>query len=165
MAVNITLVVLLFSFTTTLKAQSDHESHTDHDHGLHQHKNEIGIAAAPVYFFQENTVSLGLHFHFVRSLGQSGLGVGVGYERIFDEHGHNTFGVLLSYRPADRLTLSLSPGLTIEDEDPGHASLALHTEVAYEFSLGDFHVGPLIELAIDPEDVHLSVGLHVGIGF
>lgn len=163
MPVHIICIVLLFCLTTTLKAQHEHESQHDHEH--HHHKNEIGIATAPVYFINEKEVSLGLHLHYVRSIGESGFGMGVGYERIFDEHGHNTFGILLSYRPADRLSFSLSPGLTIEDVDPDRASFALHIESAYEFAVGNFHIGPLIELAYDPEDIHVSVGLHFGIGF
>ena len=164
MAGYITFFVFLLGFAPTLHAQDDPASEPDHDHH-HHHKNEFGVANAPVYFLKEKTVSYGLHLHYPRAIGESGFGIGVGYERIFDEHGHNTFSLLMSYRPAERLTLSLSPGLTTEDEDPNHASFALHVEGVYEFSLGNFHLGPLLELAYDPEDIHVSVGLHIGIGF
>ena len=162
----IILAILCLCFTTMIKAQHDHASSPEHDHEHHHHhKNEIGIATAPVYFLKEETFSFGLHLHYLRAIGQSGFGLGVGYERIFDEHGHNTFGLMVSYRPADKLTLILSPGVTIEDAEPDHRSFALHMEAAYEFAMGDFHLGPLIELAYDPEDIHLSLGLHIGIGF
>jgi hypothetical protein len=162
---NFTPFVFLIFFIPTLNAQKDHETQHDPAHGHDLHKNELGLAIAPVYFLEEEVVSLGLHMHYIRKISDSGFGIGAGYERIFDEHGHNTFGLLMSYRPADRLALTLSPGVTIEDEDPGHASFALHIEGSYEFELGNFHVGPVVELAYDPEDIHLSVGLHIGIGF
>lgn len=165
MAPHFVLFAFLLCITPTLNAQSDHETHPDEVHGHDKHKNEIGLAIAPVYFLAEETLSPGLHMHYIRKISDSEFGIGVGYERIFDDHGHNTVGLLLSYRPADRLALTLSPGITIEDEDPGHASFALHIESTYEFALGDFHVGPLVELAYDPEDIHLSIGLHIGIGF
>ncbi len=39
-----------------------------------------------------------------------------------------------------------------------------HIETNYEFEIGAFHVGPSIELAVDLEDVHVMVGLHLGVG-
>lgn len=44
-------------------------------------------------------------------------------------------------------------------------NFALHLEASYEFEIGDLHIGPVIEYAYDTEDQHLSLGLHVGIGF
>jgi len=41
----------------------------------------------------------------------------------------------------------------------------MHVETLYEFEIKDFHIGPLIEFAYDKEDYHISIGLHVGLGF
>jgi hypothetical protein len=44
-------------------------------------------------------------------------------------------------------------------------NFALHAKTAYEFELKNFHLGPALEFAYDPKDFHVSLGLHVGIGF
>ena len=157
-----TFLLFIFLGSVRLQAQDD-LTHADHDHH-HEHRNELGIANAPVYFVKEEIVSYGLHVHLVRNLLHSRFGYGIGYERIFDEHGHNTYSALVSYR-IDRVMLIVAPGATIEDEEPGEAAFAVHVEATYEFELGDLHLGPVVEFAYDPEDIHLSLGLHVGIGF
>ena len=82
----------------------------------------------------------------------------------FDEHKHNTIGFVASYRPTDGLNLNASPGLTFEDGN-SKANFALHLETSYEFEFNDFHIGPVLEFAYDPEDIHISFGLHIGFGF
>jgi len=62
------------------------------------------------------------------------------------------------------LTFNISPGLTTEDKN-SDLNFALHLESAYEFEINDFHIGPAFEIAYDPEDIHISLGLHVGYGF
>ena len=34
-----------------------------------------------------------------------------------------------------------------------------------EFEFNNFHIGPVLEFAYDPEDYHISLGLHIGFGF
>ena len=153
------MTLLAILFASNLIAQTN--EHTDkHDH----HKNEIGIANAPVYFVKEKVWAYGLHIHYIRNIKESKFGIGAGYERIFDAHGHNTFGVVAAYRPIGGLVFNVSPGLTFEDESSG-VNFALHLETSYEFEINDFHIGPVVEFAYDPEDIHLSVGLHIGYGF
>lgn len=147
----------------TLSAQSgcmNHEEDHEHEH----HENEIGVAIAPVYFIKEKSTALGLHLHYVRPIAHSKWGLGAGFEKIFDDHNHNIVDVIISYRPIHRLSFSLSPGINLDNrlENP---SFALHGEVAYEFVLGNIHIGPVLDLAKDHEDVHLSLGLHLGYGF
>jgi hypothetical protein len=158
------LLLLYFTLISTLVvAQDDH--HHDHDIDHHEHhRNEISIANSAVYFLKEKEYAYGLHAHYVRNIHNSAFGFGVSYERVFDEHKHNTIGIVASYRPVNRFALSLSPGIAFEDTG-SHASLALHIEATYEFPLGDFHIGPLVEFAMDNEDQHLSFGIHLGYGF
>ena len=163
---NIIHTLFLFFCFHHLNAQ---QNHTDTDHtdteGHHHHHNEIGIAMAPVYFVKEKAFSYGLHLHYLHNLGESKFGLGAGYERLFDEHGHNTLGLIAGYRPLDRLSFMLSPGVTFEDEEPGELNFALHLESAYEFQVNHIHLGPVLELAYDPEDFHISLGIHIGYGF
>lgn len=160
------IIVLIISFSLfpfIAFSQSDqHDSHDIHHHD--HHNNEISIANSFVTYLQGDETAYGLHVHYVRNLSDSPFGVGMSYERIFDEHKHNTIGIVASYRPVERFALSLSPGIAFEDSG-SHSSLALHIETTYEFPLGDFHIGPLVEFAIDKEDQHLSFGIHVGLGF
>lgn len=138
--------------------------HDEHEHEHDHHRHEVGIGNSPVYFTGENGLAYGLHLHYIYNLPESKFGVGLGYERIFDEHKHNTIGVVGNYRPIDKVSLSLSPGLAFE-EGSSAAKFALHFETAYEFEVRNFHLGPVFEVAYDQEDVHISLGVHVGLGF
>ena len=92
-----------------LKGQEEHT----HNH-IHHHKNEIGVAISPVYFFGENETSYSLHLHYSHQLNESKFAVGLVYERIFDEHKHQTIRIVGSYRIAEPLSINLSPGTTFE---------------------------------------------------
>lgn len=109
----------------------------NHEH----HKNEIGMANAPAYFIKEKIFAYGLHLHGVRNIKNTKFGFGLGYERIFDEHKHNTIGLVGSYRPIEKLCLNISPGLTFEDGSKT-GRFALHLECSYEFEIKNFHIGP-----------------------
>lgn len=163
MKFNFTLISL-FLCSIILYAQ-EHEHIEKHDHDNHEHhKNEIGIANAPVYFVKEKTFAYGLHIHYIRKINHSKFGIGLGYEKVFDEHEHSTYGLITTYTPVERLIFSLSPGLTFEANE-STANFALHFETAYEFEFKNFHLGPVLEIAYDPEDYHISLGLHIGYGF
>jgi len=154
-----TLLVILFGiFTTNIYSQDEHHNH---DH----HKYELGVANSFVYFAKEKEIAYGLHVHLVRSIEHSKFGFGIAYERIFDEHKHNTIGLVGSYNPFGGLHISLSPGATFEGHEPSEMKFAFHAETSYDFNLGNFHLGPMFEFAFDPEDYHISLGLHIGYGF
>jgi hypothetical protein len=176
------ILIIALLYNVTINGQNHDHDH-DHDHDHHDHpKNEIGVANSPVYFVKEKAISYGLHLHYVRTISDSKFGIGLGYERIFDEHEHHTIGVVTSYRPIHGLSLNVSPGITFEgntdeedhageevhEDEEGHANeinFALHIESAYEWEFGNFHLGPVFEFAYDPEDYHISLGLHLGLGF
>ena len=161
MRLKFSVITLLLFIGQALIAQHDINAEHPHSH----HKNEIGIANALVYFVKEKETAYGLHFHYVRNIMASKFGIGLGYERIFDEHKHNTIGIVGSYRPIDKLGINLSPGITFEDNESSSLNFALHVEASYEFELNNFHIGPVFEFAYDPEDYHISLGLHIGFGF
>ena len=163
MKFKLSLSLLLIIFVTNLIAQT--HTHTDNDHHHKHAKNEIGIVNAPVYLVKEKAMAYSIHLHYLRMIEDSKFGLGVGYERLFNEHKHNTFGIVGSYRPIDRLSFSFSPGITFEDEEPSELNLALHFEAVYEFEFHHFHIGPTLGFAYDPEDYHVSLGLHIGYGF
>ncbi len=162
----------LVVFATSVSGQDhvddhNHPEHVHDDHSAHtHHRNELGIAIAPVHFIKEGETSFGLHLHYIHNLANSKFGVGLGYERVFDDHEHHTFGVVGSYRPIERLAVNLSPGLTYEGAEEGAPlNFALHLETAYEFEVDDLHIGPVLEFAYDQEDYHVALGIHIGFGF
>lgn len=154
-------IILLVPFVVKAQKADSTEINTHHVH----HHNEIGIGNAPVYFVKEKVLSYGLHLHYLYNLPGTNFGLGVGYEKIFDEHKHNTFALILNYSPVDKLNFSVSPGLASENNEFDKSILAIHFETSYEFEIHDFHVGPVFELAADTDDFHISLGLHLGFGF
>ena len=157
----ITLYTLIFiSLTHTLFAQkpANHEISDNH-------KNELGIANSAVYIIKEKEFAYGLHAHYIRSVNETRFGIGVGYERIFDEHKHNTIAAILSFTPIEHLALSISPGITFKAPNASDLHFGLHFETLYEFEIGIFHIGPFAELAYAIDDYHLSLGVHLGFGF
>jgi hypothetical protein len=153
------MIFLTTIFTSKIIAQST-EDLDNHEH----HKNEIGVANSLVYFVQEKVFAYGLHIHYVRNIPKSKFGIGLGYERIFDEHRHNTIGLVAGYRPIENLSFIVSPGLSFEDGNQ-EVRFALHLETSYEFEIKNFHIGPAFEFAYDSEDLHISLGIHIGYGF
>lgn len=73
--------------------------------------------------------------------------------------------LVTSYNPFGSLHISLSPGATFEDYEPTLIKFAFHAETSYDFNVGIFHLGPMLEFAYDPEDYHISLGLYIGYGF
>lgn len=151
--------VVLFGLIATSVYSQD--THHNHDH----HKYELGAANSLVYVAGENEYAYGFHLHLIRKITHSKFGYGIAYERIFDDHKHNTIGIVGSYNPLKSIHISIAPGLAFEDPEPSALKFAFHSEVSYDFDLGNFHVGPLLEFAIGPEDYHLSFGVHIGYGF
>ena len=155
---------LIMTLLTAIIFSNSKAQQTEHSHSHDHHKNEIGISVSPVWFVKENVFSYGIHLHYARTIADSKFGLGLGYERIFDEHKHNILGLEMIYRPIERLSISISPGIAAEDGNP-KIHFTFHQETAYEFEIHKFHIGPAIEFAFDKEDIHISIGLHLGYGF
>ena len=157
--------LILLAFIIVTYAQESHSINNEHNHEHEHPKNELGISLSPVYFIKGKELNAATHLHYVYSFTDTKFGVGLGYERIFDEHKHNFVGLELNYRPIHNLTLNLSPGVAFEGDHFDEKEFAMHFESVYEFEFESFHIGPLFELAYHPEDFHISLGIHVGWGF
>src|SRR6056300_734576 len=155
-----------FLYGSTAFGQIHDHDHGDHEHHHphHEHSLELGAALNPVWMIAEQELTSGLHLHLVKTIGMTKWGIGVGYERIFDDHQHSTAGIVGSYRFTPEWVVNLSPGLTWEGAHTDALLPAVHFESAYEFLVGELHIGPAIEYAWDPADSHFSIGLHLGLG-
>jgi hypothetical protein len=122
------------------------------------------MSNTPVNIPNEKGIAYGLHFHYIRKIPNSKFGFGLGYERIWDEHKHNTIGLVAEYTSLENFNFNISPGLTKDDAEPD-LSFSVHFETAYEFEIGNFHIGPAFEYALEAEYDHISIGLHLGFGF
>jgi len=131
----------------------------------HNHRHELGLVNAPILFVKQNEIAYALHVHYTHFLENSPLGIGLGYEIIFADHLHNSITVHMNYELLEHLNFDLAPGIVFEGGNLGEINYTIHTELFYEFEIGDFHLGPSFEFAYDPEDIHLSVGLHLGYMF
>jgi len=159
------LVIFLAIKTILAQDPVTGSDHGDHHHDHNHSGNELGLANSLIYLINEGDFAYGLHLHYIRHIKHSRFGLGVGYERIFDEHKHNTIGPIISFVPIDRWSFSFSPGIMFEDEHLNERRLALHLETYYEFELGRICIGPAIEFAYAAHDLHLSFGLHLGFTF
>ncbi len=154
----ILLIIFVITGFNTLVCQE-----VSHDH--HEHNsNEVGIGNSIVYFVEGKELAYGMHLHYIYYIPHTKFGLGIGYERIFDEHKHNSFGIIGTYSPVNRYYLSISPGITFEDNS-SEMKFTMHFESTYEFEIGNFHLGPVVSFAFDPEDYHFGLGIHLGYGF
>ncbi len=159
-----TIILVLFSIN--LMAQHKHDNDTNHKSKSHKehkhHKNDIGIANNAIYLFGENEFVYGLDAHYIRTIKDGPFGIGVGYERIFGEHAHQTIGIIGRYKPTENWLINLSPGISFEEDE---TNFGVHLETAYLFDVGIFHMGPVLSVSTDMEEAHGGIGLHIGFGF
>ena len=151
------IFVFVFLFAYSGYGQEEH----------HHHNNEISIATGPVYIPYEDETTVKFHMHYIKGLGEhKRFGIGLALETILDEHNHNTISLATHYRLIKGLIVGYSPGiLFVKIEDTIETDFAQHLEFAYEFEVGEIHLGPVIEMGVDSEEIHYFAGLHVGINF
>jgi hypothetical protein len=157
------LVFILILGGQALMAQEHEAAHGHHHH--HNASNEFGLANNLVYLGEEGEFAYGLHLHYLRYIGTTRFGIGLGYEQIFDDHLHRNLGLVGSYRIVHGLFLNISPGITFIGRAEPDKTFALHLEAVYEFEVGSFHIGPSLEYALSGHGYHLSGGLHLAYTF
>ncbi len=122
--------------------------------------NELGVGYGPTYLKEEASWATSLHIHYLRHISEK-VGMGLGYESIFDEHGHQVVSLVFRYKLATTgLKLSYMPGVYLQ----GGSGVAHHFEVSWSTEIGNIHAGPFLSVSFSDE-THYSLGLHVGAGF
>ncbi|MFC2151373.1 hypothetical protein ACFLSE_02505 [Bacteroidota bacterium] len=156
------LLLLAFLIVSQFLYSQEHEHEEEHHHP----ELEFGFSAGFVYNLTEKEAAPGIHVHVIKTVSKSDkIGLGLGYERIFDDHKHNAASFIILYRPIDHLFFNIAPGISWLTTESNSAKLSMHIEGLYEWEFGSFHLGPFIGIAFNSEDFHASVGLHLAIGF
>ena len=127
----------------------------------HSHHVELGFAPGLAWLVKEGELAVGLHGHALMAIGHSRWRLGIGVEKLLIEERHDTFSGVVQYALTSLWSVSIAPGLTLEGDE---FLPSVHLETVYEFALGRYHLGPVLELAADPDDVHLSLGVLIGFG-
>jgi len=155
----LSVIFLLFSFLTY--SQDEHNHEYNHSHP----QLEFGFSNGLVYNATEKEVAYGVHVHVIKTVSKSDkFGLGLGYEAIFDDHKHNAASLILLYRPLEHLSFNFSPGVSWLATESNSLKPAMHFEGLYEWEFGIFHLGPLVGVAFNTEDFHVSTGLHLAVG-
>ncbi len=156
-------LVSIFIITSIFLYSQEHDHHDEHHH---HPEYELGFSNGVVYNFSERELAYGIHTHFVKAISKSDkLGLGLGYERIFDDHKHNVVSVILLYRPVENFSVNFAPGVSWLATKSSSVKPSMHIEGLYEWQFGNFHLGPLVGIAFNTEDFHASIGLHLALGF
>jgi len=149
----------------------EHGTHDHADHRYHHHpSNEIGVSLGYVHLDHEDESAAGVHLHYMRRLEGEGvlehLGLGFGLETIFADELHLNPMLTLGIYPWRGLSIGISPGIMIAEHDgENETRFSTHVEAMYGFHVGDFELGPVVGFAQAGDDRHLSLGLHLAMGF
>jgi len=158
------LLMLIIVCPFIIVAREMHEYEHEHEH--HHPELEFGISGGFVYNFTEKEAAPGMHIHVIKALSKSHkFGLGMGYEAIFDEHKHNAASLIIRYRPIDYISINIAPGISWLSSEKNSAKPSMHIEGIYEWEFGNFHLGPMLGVAFNREDVHASLALHFAWGF
>lgn len=134
----------------------------NHEHDEHAHKNDIGIANNAIYMFGEKEWAYGIDAHYIRTINDGAFGIGIGYEYTMGDHKHQTVGIVGRYKPTHNWLINITPGISFGE---GHQHFSTHAETAYLFNVSILHMGPVLSISTDFEEVHAGIGLHIGFGF
>lgn len=152
------IVTILYSFFISAHSQSINQKAKS--------QNSIAMTTSPLYLIREGDLAIGMRFHYIRQIKPgSKYGIGLGLERIFDEHGHNAINALGSYQATENWIFLAAVGIGSEDENLTETNFTTHFETIYQLYLKAFRIGPAFEFSWDPEDIHFGLGLRLGAMF
>ncbi len=133
------------------------------DQSVKDEQNHVSLSIGGVNLFNHDP-GLGVHSHYIRKIGKSIFGGGVGIEAVFGDHHHYTGSGILEINPYKGIIVAYALGLSFE-ENTSNPYLSNHIELAYEFEVDSFTFGPVVELSIETEENHFMLGVACGIAF
>lgn len=143
----------------------------------HAGKNEVGISTGVFYAVDDKDWGGGIHLHYFRSIGKSNRWAVGGYlEQAWFEDSHVSVGIGAKFEVLERLCLGAFPGVTLarhhHEEEGGtdkartKGEFSMHWELVYdliEWKL--FHLGPVLDYSWSKNDSHITLGVHIAVGF
>ncbi|MBP9674894.1 MAG: hypothetical protein KBD63_07330 [Bacteriovoracaceae bacterium] len=162
------LIFFFVPYLVVAQAIAQETKTTNLDFHHHEHKKwEFGTALGVVPILNEDEVSWGIHAHLLRSMESiKRLKIGFGLENIFDEHAHINTSAVFNYQISQGFSASYSPGiLFFKENSKWEKYFSSHFEFLYEFEIGNYHLGPIVEYSYAKVDQHLMFGIHFAFGF
>ena len=157
----LSITVILFS--KIIHGQEDSHAERHHHEG---YMYELGLSSGLAYLAGEDVYAPNAHMHMMKRVAPEGYAnrwaVGLGVESIFTDHTHVSFLTTVSYNFIDDFIVDFSPGLLLAE---GERQFITHIEITYESEYRGFGIGPILGMAVSPDDQHYMLGLHIGKGF
>lgn len=147
------LIFLILCFQATVYS-------TAQETEFHQLKNEVNVATG-VALDNHLVFMPGIHIEYVRNLHHR-LGIGCAFETFIAKNLHPTFSIVLQYKFTPNLIFEYNPGITLNQNQDQVLLFSQHLELAYNFELSNFIIGPQIEFGAQKKHLHSMLGIHVG---
>lgn len=128
-------------------------------------KNEIMMSTGVFFAIGESSILYGLMIQYIRRVGHSRLGLGLGYEKLLDGNKHSTVGAVGVYYPTEDIAISVLAGPTYLRQSEYGASFGMHAEIAYRIQWQGLRIGPFSELGYSIKSAHASIGIKAGFTF
>lgn len=169
------ITLILFIFPLISFSQENHKKNDCGFACTHENEFAVGIGVLP-----NHEMSIGFHAHYIKGIAlDNKLGLGLGYETIFDDHTHDSYNLMCVYRFGSNLNgfFSVAYGAGIlrssenhdehedehEDKEDITSSFAQHIEIVYELNHRQrFCYGPVLDIGFDNNEVHYMIGFHIG---
>lgn len=160
------LTTILCVFTGLLYGQffTNHNLHSPYVLGEY-YKHELGAAGSIMRSKTDKEWNYGVHAHYVYFVKEGRLGVGLGYERIFNDDTDQTVGLVGAYRPIYPITVMVLGGVTFDNDAKTNSRFASQVEIIYEWAFRNLHFGPTVSYGYYTDDSRYGLGIHIGIGF
>lgn len=133
-----------------------------------EHHNEVIVAVGVVRHMDNHQTLTSYHLHYVHAVGKKHqFGCGGALEAVADEKVHFTVCGMFQYKFHSGFLVGYMPGIIYKPsfEPKQVIGWAQHFEAAYNFKVGKMHLGPMLELGLEPHESHFTGGLHVGFEF
>jgi len=123
---------------------------------------DCSAGAGVVYDPGEKTFAPVIHLHLSKSINEW-LGAALGYEVLMGEELQHCIGLTAALSPLSWLSIDLGPALDLPNQISPVFTLAFHSELSLVFRYKNMQFGPLLDLGLGKNELHLGTGMHLGL--